>query len=125
MSQDVSTERGSQVLVPEKEAPPPEEKAPRPEQSAPKAVRKVTAVSECLETPVSYMKQYRFVVRCQSKPGNPSPTSKTHQHVDPSVHLTEREEVKRHEEIRDSLHSRVGEVPHIGRHDDEEVFRDD
>ncbi len=85
MSQDVPTEGGSPVLVPQKEAPRPEEKAPRPEQSAPKAARKVTAVSECLETPVSHMKQYRLVVRCQSKPGNPSPASKTHRHWDPSA----------------------------------------
>ena len=119
MSQDVPTEGGSPVLVPQKEAPRPEEKAPRPEESAPKAARKVPAVSECLEPPVSHMKQYRLVVRCQSKPGNPSPTSKTHQHLDPSVPLTEREEVKRHEEIRDSRHSPVGEVAHIGRHNEE------
>jgi hypothetical protein len=119
MSQDVPTEASSPVLVPQKEAPLLEEKAARSEHSAPKAAEKIPAVSECLETPVSHMKQYRFVVRCQSKPGNPSPTSKTHQHVDPSVHLTEREEVKPHEEIRDPRHSPVGEGPHIGRRDEE------
>ncbi len=119
MSQDVPTEGSSPVLVPQQEAPWPEEKAARPEQSAPKPAEKVSVVSECLETPVSHMKQYRFVVQCRSKPGNPSPTLKTHQHLDPSVHLTEREEVKPHEEIRDSRHAPVGEVPHIGRHDEE------
>ncbi len=119
MSQDYPSEGGSQVLVPQKEAPRPEEKAPRPEQNVPKTTKKVPAVSECLETPVSHMKQYRFVVRCQSKPGNPSPTSKTHQHLDPSVHLTEREEVKPHEEIRGPRHSPAGEGPHIGKHNDE------
>jgi hypothetical protein len=119
MSQDVPTEASSPVLVPQKEAPRPEEKAPRQEQSAPKAAEKVPAVSECLETPASYMKQYRLVVRCQSKPGNPSPTSKTHQHLDPSVQTTEREEVKPNEEIRDPRHSRVGEGPHIGGHNEE------
>lgn len=119
MSQDSSTERGSQLLVPQKDAPRPEQKAPRPERSAAKAADKVPAVSECLETPLSHMKQYRLVVRCQSKPGNPSPTSKTHQHVDPSVHLTEREEVKPHEEIRSPRHAPVGEGSHIGRHNEE------
>ena len=119
MSQDSPTDAGSQVLVPQKEALQPEEKARRPERSVLKAADKVAAVSECLETPISHMEQYRFVVRCQSKPGNPSPTSKTHQHLDPSVHLTEREEVKPNEEIRDSRRSPVGEGPHIGRHDEE------
>jgi hypothetical protein len=118
MSQDFPTEEGSQVMAPQKEV-------PRPERSAPKVAKKVPAVSECLETPASHMKQYRLVVRCQSKPGNPSPTSKTHQHLDPSVHLNEREEVTQHEEIRGPRHSPVGEVPDIVKPDDEEALRDD